>query len=168
MTARIYVGTYAKYYSGSIKGAWLDLDDYANRDEFLEAALVLHSDEYDPELMFQDWEGIPDGMVSESGIDYGVWEWLSLDEDQRDTVAAYHEGVDSSESDYDSIMEKFQGTYDSEVAWAEEYIDSTGMLDEVPEFARNYFDYEAFARDAFIGDVVGVRYEGKLYVFSNY
>lgn len=28
MTYRIYVGTYAKYSSGSIKGAWLDLEDY--------------------------------------------------------------------------------------------------------------------------------------------
>ena len=41
--ARIYVGTYAKYNAGSIKGAWLDLEDYADRDAFLEACRELHN-----------------------------------------------------------------------------------------------------------------------------
>jgi len=51
--ARIYVGTYAKYNAGSIKGAWLDLEDYSDRDAFLEACRELHKDEQDPEFMFQ-------------------------------------------------------------------------------------------------------------------
>lgn len=32
--ARIYVGTYAKYNDGSIEGAWLDLEDFRNKNEF--------------------------------------------------------------------------------------------------------------------------------------
>jgi antirestriction protein len=165
--ARIYVGTYAKYNSGSIKGAWLDLEDYADKDAFLAAARALHSDEADPELMFQGWEGIPEGMVSESHIDEGVWEWLALGEDQRTIVAAYRCGADTTDA-IGVILDSFQGAHDSERDWAYGYVDSTGMLEGVPEFARNYFDYTAFARDAFMGDVVGVRYEGHLYVFSNY
>ena len=35
--ARIYVGTYGKYASGSIAGRWLNLEDYADRDAFLDA-----------------------------------------------------------------------------------------------------------------------------------
>lgn len=57
--AKLYVGTYAKYNSGSIAGAWLDLEDYADRDSFLVAARELHKDESDPELMYQDFEGFP-------------------------------------------------------------------------------------------------------------
>jgi len=48
---RIYVGTYAKYNSGSIKGQWLNLKDYSDKDDFLAACRELHKDESDPEFM---------------------------------------------------------------------------------------------------------------------
>ena len=35
--SKVYVGTYHKYNSGSIQGEWLDLTDFANKDDFLEA-----------------------------------------------------------------------------------------------------------------------------------
>lgn len=35
--ARVYVGTYNKYNNGSLFGKWLDLSDYSDKDEFLEA-----------------------------------------------------------------------------------------------------------------------------------
>ena len=34
---RIYVGTYNAYNEGSLKGAWLDLEDYDDQDDFLRA-----------------------------------------------------------------------------------------------------------------------------------
>ena len=33
--ASVYVGTYAKYNNGSLSGAWLDLSDYSDKEEFL-------------------------------------------------------------------------------------------------------------------------------------
>lgn len=71
--ARVYVGTYAKYNNGSIDGKWLNLADYANRDEFYAACRELHKDEADPEFMFQDYEGVPSWMIGESHIDAEVW-----------------------------------------------------------------------------------------------
>ena len=62
-TPRIYVGTYAKYNNGSIQGEWLDLDDYTDKSDFIQACLELHDDEEDPELMFQDWENIPVALI---------------------------------------------------------------------------------------------------------
>ena len=47
--ARIYVGTYAQYNNGSLFGEWLDLSDYSDKDDFLEACAELHKDEQDPE-----------------------------------------------------------------------------------------------------------------------
>ena len=44
-TPRIYVGTYAKYNNGSIQGEWLDLDDYTDKSDFIQACLELHDDE---------------------------------------------------------------------------------------------------------------------------
>ena len=40
--ARVYVGTYGKYNNGSLFGAWLDLSDYADKEEFYEACRELH------------------------------------------------------------------------------------------------------------------------------
>ena len=36
--ARIYVGTYAKYNEGSLRGKWIDLSDCYDQDEFMEDA----------------------------------------------------------------------------------------------------------------------------------
>lgn len=59
----IYCGTYAKYNSGSIAGRWLALEDYADADAFLAACRALHADESDPELMFQDFQCFPQGVL---------------------------------------------------------------------------------------------------------
>ncbi len=72
--ARVYVGTYRKYNHGSINGAWLNLIDYPDKKSFLKAAAELHNDEADPELMFQDYEGIPSWMITESHISDEVWQ----------------------------------------------------------------------------------------------
>ena len=48
--ARVYVGTYGKYNNGSLFGAWLDLSDYADKEEFYEACRELHKDEEDAEF----------------------------------------------------------------------------------------------------------------------
>ena len=44
--ARVYVGTYNKYNNGSLFGKWLDLSDYSDKDEFMEACRELHKDEH--------------------------------------------------------------------------------------------------------------------------
>lgn len=168
MTARIYVGTYAKYNAGSIKGAWLNLEDYADRDDFLEACAKLHADEDDPELMFQDFEGFPRGFYNESSAPPDeLWDWLELDDDDRELLAVYQEHVDES-GDIDRAREAFAGKADSEADWAAEWLEETGGLEGVPEHLRNYIDFESYARDARIGgDVIFARHGGDLWVFYN-
>lgn len=167
MCARIYVGTYAKYNSGSIKGAWLDLENYSDRETFLEACAELHKDESDPELMFQDFEGFPRSFYSESSIPAELFAWLELDEDDRELLGVYQNAVDTA-ADIDTAREAFCGKYDSEADWAEQFLDDTGGLEGVPEHLKNYIDYEAYARDARLGgDMVFVRFEGELWAFHN-
>lgn len=75
--ASIYVGTYGKYNAGSIFGKWLNLSDYADKEEFYIACRELHNDEADPEFMFQDYENIPDGLIGESWISDKIFDDLS-------------------------------------------------------------------------------------------
>jgi antirestriction protein len=158
----IYVGTYKKYNSGSIKGSWLELENYGNKVDFIQACLKVHADEADPELMFQDWEDIPAQYISESHIDEKVWAWLSLDEAERQVVRAYLDEIDHQAATED-ILDSYLGDYDSEEDWAIDFWNQTGMTDEVPVFARNYIDYEQYARDVRLsGDVVFIEQNRKV------
>lgn len=61
--ARVYVGTYNKYNSGSLFGKWLDLSDYSDKDEFMEACRELHKDDQDPGIDvsgLREYPGSPD------------------------------------------------------------------------------------------------------------
>lgn len=50
----VYVGTYKKYNNQNSDGDWLDLCDYVDYGEFLDACEELHKDEDDTEFMIQD------------------------------------------------------------------------------------------------------------------
>ena len=56
----------------------------------------------------------------------------------------------------------FEGTAED---YAEEYLESTGMLNEVPESLRYYIDTKAFARDLLLGgDIEEVTINGTRYI----
>jgi len=87
---RVYCGTYAKYNDGNISGHWLDLEDYTDKDAFIEACKELHNDETDPELMFQDYENIPDGYMTECSIDESLFLLSDLMENTDEIPALLH------------------------------------------------------------------------------
>ncbi len=165
--AQIYVGTYAKYNNGNLFGAWLELENFTDLDDFLEECKKLHEDEADPEFMFQDYEGFPSKFYGESHIDPEVWEWLELDEDDRKLTELYWEYC-SDDATIKQVRERFYGKFDNRAHWAEDYLESTGALSTVPENMRSYFDYDSFARDCQLnGDLTFVEHESDTYVFNN-
>jgi antirestriction protein len=148
---KVYVGSYAKYSSGSLKGEWLNVADFRTKEDFYTRAAEIHSDEDDPEFMFQDWEGIAAALISEMSINAAVFEVASKDEETIENFNAFVDSMDST--DFSSFEDAFLGRYKSEVDYAESYMDECGMLAEIPENLRYYFDYEKYARDLFIEDV---------------
>lgn len=160
---KLYVGTYAKYNAGSIAGAWLDLDDYTGAEDFHFACLELHKDETDPELMFQDYEGLPACLYSESGIDSRLWAWLELDEDDRDMCSAYWSEEDPS-AGIDYIREAYCGTADTETDYAQQLAEDIGAINENATWPNNCIDWDQAVRELKF-DYSFVRYEGTLYVF---
>jgi antirestriction protein len=142
----VYVGTYAKYNDGNISGDWLSLEDYANKEDFLAACKALHSDEADPELMFQDWEGVPDGMISECSLSDEIFDFIQLDDKEKHIVATYRDNIDQTASIEDAT-EAYRGTYESAADYAEEFYRETGSLKDVPNEVAYYIDWEKVARD---------------------
>lgn len=157
LEAKIYVGTYAKYNQGSIYGKWLSLTDYFDKGEFYNACNELHSDEEDPELMFQDWENIPSGLITESSFSdniFGIIEAVGkLDEKSAFNVWMNNGFYDLNSNDisdvFSSFKDEYQGEYDSEEDYAYEIVESCYDL---PEIAKAYFDYEKLSRDLFVTD----------------
>lgn len=162
-TPAIYVGTYHKYNCGSIFGKWFDLTDFDEKSDFLKACQELHEDENDAEFMFQDWEGIPDKFASECSINWAFIEAYKQAKDQGKDAAFIAWADYSGECDFDAFDDAYRGEAQSEEAYAMEFVEDNGMLSDVPEPLRNYFDYEAYARDLFSSGYV--LHDG--YVFSN-
>jgi antirestriction protein len=164
---RIYVGTYAKYNAGSIAGAWLDCEKFSDKADFLEACRALHHDEPDPELMFQDYEGFPKAFYSESAIDERLWEWLELDEDNREIISIYLDNVNDKAPVYDA-GNAFMGKADNKADFAAQWLEDTCGLEGVPKHLENYIDFDAYARDMELGgDICFVRHEGEVWAFRN-
>ena len=125
---RIYCGTYAKYASGSIAGAWLDLSQYADRDELIAACKELHADESDPELMFQDFAGFPRAWYEESSAPSDIlWEWMEMREDDQEAFGLYADNM-GGEVTVADFREAYQGTADSEAEFAEQHANDCGDI----------------------------------------
>ncbi len=123
---RIYVGTYAKYNSGSIAGAWISLDDH-DRESFQDACAELHKDEADPEIMFQAFEGFPSEFYSESSLSAALWDWLELDDRNRELLARYIDAIGGDRTIEDA-REAFCGTAESVADFAEDYSEEIGSV----------------------------------------
>ena len=91
------------------------------------------------------------------------FEGLDDDEAHKAIYLASYEGCGM-----DQILEQlddvhlFEGTA---IEYAESYIEDTGLLDQIPESLRYYFDTEAFARDLQLGgDITVIEIDGQSYV----
>lgn len=159
----VYCGTYNKYNNGSLAGAWMSLEDYSTPEEFFKACRELHKDEDDPEFMFQDFEGYPEGLYSESMglVDAArLFAWVKLDEDDRELLEEYADAIGSRDEyteDVEAVRELFECRLDdirqqydnifisNEKALAYHFHDS-GLI-EIPEHLEGYMDWEAIGRD---------------------
>lgn len=147
----VYVGTWAKYNNGSIEGCWFnDLTVFETESDFLAAARKFHQDEKDPEFMYQDYENFPSGMASEYGFNWAYVEGYRLAREEGCEDAWYAWFSNFRDTCYEQFRDAWLGRYDSEIAFAMEYVDDCGFLSEVPDTVARYFDYEAFARDLFM------------------
>jgi antirestriction protein len=141
----VYVGTYAKYNSGSIQGAWVRLDQFSNEDEFFEYCAELHNDEEDPEFMYQDFENFPNEYYSESALSSDLWEWISLDDDEKEMLSAYIDCIGQNAT-IDEAREAYSGQFDSDIDFVMELLESCG---DIPKDLPSYIqiDWEGTARN---------------------
>lgn len=148
---RVYVGTYAKYNNGDLTGAWMILSDFDTYDEFLEACYELHADENDPELMFQDIDGEDFGEYDESDCSrlFACAKACENLDNPEAMVAFIRLGL---VNDWDNVRREFDeryfGYFDSYTELGYYLAQEGGILSQIPDNLQNYFDFEAYGRDA--------------------
>jgi antirestriction protein len=141
------------------KGIWLDLesvDSWADIHEALHRAGVVGA-EYGGDIQVADVEGaIATACYSSQfdTIDLTAYLDLRSDIDQHGfnagAVVTFINWYGSW--DADAFENAYMGTHDSELAFADQYIDDVGVLSDMPAHLQCYFDYDAFSRDLFCGD----------------
>jgi len=162
---RVYVGTYKKYNEGKLTGKWLTLTDYASLEEFLKACRKLHKDERDPELMFQDSEGVPQSMIGESYISPDLWDWLAMADEDKKLLKIYRR--ENKGATLEDAQGAHLGTFNSEEDWAQQYIEENELLKGIDEDLANCIDYKHYAHLANTNK--GINFEeddGQVWVFQ--
>ncbi len=141
------------------KGLWLDLDDandWSDVHEALRGARLIRAD-YGGDILVADIEGAIARCCYTSRCDlFDLDRYIELRDDiarhdlDRGAVAAFVAWYGSW--DKDAFENAYMGRYDSEQAYAEQYIDDTGLLSGLPDNLQSYFDLDHFACDLFMSD----------------
>ena len=150
----LYCGTYGKYNSGNLRGMWLNVSTFDDYEDFVNFCLAIHADESDPELMYQDFENMPDSLYHESMGEKGfnkIAEYCELCDDYG--VSAVDDFLEwYSTEDLDNMHDAYVCVYDSREDFAREIVNDCYDLENMMGNLAYYFDYEAFASDLFLSD----------------
>lgn len=193
-TPRVWVGSLAAYNGGELFGEWFDaVDAPTDGLDFVQRMASVKYPEHPPldeasaeylareheELWVMDHEGFS-GLLKGECSPMAAQELAELIEavesDGHDVaaVSAWVEniGVDLEGKDWVDVSEDFMGAYEgehgSELDYVHDLIDGGALGDDLPEFAKQYFDYAGFARDVFMSDNYSVPAPGgNVYVFRN-
>jgi antirestriction protein len=159
-TPRIYVADLEAYNSGRLVGEWLDLADYDNADELMDAIQDVLKKSGGEEYAIHDVEYVPRSMYSEymGQRDFEqLYEMMDLAK-QNDLPL---EVVQDVVSQYDaSAIEEFVGKYDSAEDFAEQLVDEMGGLENFssPEYYVDITDTDrrllaGEMADSFVDDI---------------
>lgn len=170
---QIYVACLAAYNNGKLHGRWISATQSPDviQDEINEI-LKSSPEPFAEEWAVHDYEGFGEIELSEWPSIARVAAIAELVEEHGDGFTLWYVNQDGQHVDADELEEKFleqwNGAHDSKETFADYLLESTGQLSELPEWARNYFDFTAYARDLEMGgDYTFVYNHGQIYVYGN-
>ncbi len=171
LSPRIYVACLAAYNNAKLHGKWIDADQSPEAIQEEITAMLKASPEPGAEEFaihdFEEFGGIEIGEFTSIKEVAAIAEFLSK---HGGPGAAWYgnQTRDLDDNLSEQFQDEYQGEWDSLEAYAENLLEDTGALAEIPEYLRPYFDVEAFARDMELsGDVWTVQCSGGIYVFRN-
>ena len=146
---KAYITNLGKYNEGELIGKWIDFP--ISEEELQKVFEEIGINERYEEFFFTDYENNVFGLGEFESIERlnQIGEMLEGLEDKEILFSILDNGYDVEEAikivkDCDYI---FYDNCNDMTDVAYEYVEQTGMLDNVPEFAQIYFNYEQFGRD---------------------
>jgi antirestriction protein len=126
-TPKIYVADLEAYNNGRLSGVWLDLTDYSDADELMDAINDFLKTTGGEEYAVHDYENLPSSMYSEyMGVrDFEeIYEMMDLAKENDLPLDVAMEVVNQFDR---SALDEFTGVYDSEQDFAEQLVDDIGI-----------------------------------------
>ncbi len=174
----IYVACLAAYNNGKLHGAWIDLSEHTTPEEVDAgiSTMLKASPEPDAEgYAIHDHENFEGFKVDEhEDLDYLCAAAEVLLTGDGSTIAAVHahlglkdtaEGVQEAKAYFE---ENYAGTARTLEDFAEDFLNETGGLSEMPGDLRPYFDFEKYANDLEMGgDIFTIEGGDGVLVFWN-
>jgi antirestriction protein len=169
-TPRIYVACLGAYNAGKLHGVWLDArQDADDLAEAIREMLRQSPEAYAAEYAIHDHEHFGS---------YAVHEHASLDEvalvaeliETHDAIITEFMAHHGCEAEYarDHFEEAYRGSWLSIEAYAEQFLEDLGALDNLPSRIRGYFDMERYARDLELsGEIWTLVHQREVHVFDN-
>jgi len=170
-TPKVYIACLASYNAGILHGEWIDLEDEDIAEQInamLKASPIedaeewaLHDHEYCGGYM-SEYTGLDDlqklseafNAVSQEGIEWEVF-----------TEFCNHIGHEIEPERIETYQECYAGSADNLEDWCHDFLDETGVMDQIPENLRFYFDVARYARDMEINDVFTIEHNHQTHVF---
>lgn len=148
---RIYLTNLGKYNDGELIGKWIDLP--ISNEELTEVKQEIGLNKFYEEYFITDFDcDIQGFMVNEydtvSELNSIAETLEDLSEQETETISALLEdgySIDEAIRMVDDVMFFYDCQDMEDVAY--QYCEECGILDNIPDHLRNYFDYEAYGRD---------------------
>ena len=153
----VYIANLNAYNDGRLEGEYAEASDY---DDLMSTVESVSNDGED-EVMIHDYEGYNLGERS----DWDKVHELSVLLDEGPAAEVYMGHVGEDFANLENFQESYVGSYKNEEDFAYEWLNDTGQLSELPDWAHSYFDYEGWARNALMDSMFGYEREGQLHVF---
>ena len=172
-TPRIYVACLSSYNAGRLHGRWIDCDQTAEEiREEIRLMLEESPESWAEEWAIHDYEGFG-GLSLHEHEDIGkLAELGELIGEHREVITYVVDhvgGLDQLEEAKRLMEDCYSGEWNSLEDWAEDFLESSGQIDQMPESMRSYFDFKSYARDVELaGDVFTIDIDGNVHVFWNH
>jgi antirestriction protein len=134
------------------KGVWVDLLPVRSWDDIKEQLENAFPSAVVDEILMADYEGeILKPFYSSSCDAFNMIEWAEFAEDldgchlEMEVIEAYCSNFFyASDITIDKIEEAYFMQADSDADFAEQFADETGLLSEVPQSVRSYFNFQQY------------------------
>lgn len=171
---RIYLASLSDYNGGRLHGVWLEATDIQEVRAGVTAMLKASPGGRAEEYAIHDFEWFSRYLPSESSdLELVCAIGAAIVENGRVFTAYLEHVAFPTEANrvaklVAGFTESYQGAYESLEDWAEQYLQDTGLLKQVPASLRGYLDLGSWADDAQLnGDIFSVEFEGQTHVFRN-